>query len=272
MPPTIRLEKTRWASNEASEEMTAVVHLPEAAVIGIVGPSGVGKSTLIKAVAGGFEDLVGEAGIERSEHEGSEQVEVVYLPQETQDFLLPWASMHQHFRIASRMSCREEAWSTADSQSAMRMLGLTEDLLRKPPSQLSGGQRRRLALASGLIRGGEVLLLDEPFVGLDFDVRVMAWDALWDSVKSTSPSMRGNYRSCLLVSHGLDDLAAVCDSVIPLAAIAGIIKAGEPVEIPDYLRSLSPPERIQDRRVGEWRSEILALLTPSGNNVRHDDG
>lgn len=125
--------------------------LPDAGVVCLWGPSGCGKTTLLRLLAGLEKPSAGQV-------EGSGRVSMVFQ----EDRLLPWLSALENVTLTG-----------AEESRARRMLadlGLTEDEIMALPQHLSGGQQRRVALARALVADSDLLLLDEPFNGLDEDV------------------------------------------------------------------------------------------------------
>ena len=126
-------------------------HLPERGVVCLWGPSGCGKTTLLRLLAGLLRPTAGEVRV-------PEKTAVVFQ----EDRLLPWCSALENVALP-----------TGDCDAAAAMLdrmGLTA-LRDKLPSQLSGGEQRRVALARALVMPSELLLLDEPFTGMDEETR-----------------------------------------------------------------------------------------------------
>ena len=119
--------------------------------------SGIGKTTLLRLIAGLEKPTSGEIRL------GGR---VTYLFQE--DRLLPWLNLLDNLTLIG-----------ADRQRALRVLesvGLED--AEKFPDELSGGMRRRAAIARAICAGGEILLLDEPFTGLDAGLRGRSAEAL----------------------------------------------------------------------------------------------
>lgn len=118
----------------------------------LMGGSGVGKTTLLHVLA----------GLKQPEHGSIGDFEK-----------LKCAVMFQEDRLLEHLSARQNVELVSDAQQAERWLkavGL-EDKSASRPSELSGGQRRRVALARCLAFGGRVLLLDEPFTGIDTELK-----------------------------------------------------------------------------------------------------
>lgn len=134
--------------------------LPESGITVLHGPSGCGKTTLLRVLAGLTQPQMGDI-------EGLCPAATAFLFQE--DRLLPWRTVQQHLTDVLPKDSRNQAsrW--------LELVELTgeEDSF---PAALSGGMRRRLALARCLALGGERYLLDEPFSGVDLPraLRIMA--------------------------------------------------------------------------------------------------
>ena len=131
----------------------------------LAAPSGRGKTTLLRLIAGLEKPDSGEIRL------GGR---VAYLFQE--DRLLPWLTAEENLTLIG--ASREQALTALES------VGL--DCADKLPRELSGGMRRRLAIARTICLGGEILLLDEPFSGLDPVSREKAATALDDKFRNAA--------------------------------------------------------------------------------------
>ncbi|OYU44272.1 MAG: hypothetical protein CFE44_13840 [Burkholderiales bacterium PBB4] len=130
--------------------------------IAVMGPSGCGKSTLLRRLVSiSAPGQVDEGNVHR---EGT----CCYLPQESRDCVLPWKSVRQVL--------------SSDLASALGLGGVMDNF----PSELSGGQLRRLALGQILSLQRQILVLDEPLTGLDKDIRENAIRVILNSLSSTS--------------------------------------------------------------------------------------
>lgn len=121
--------------------------------IAVMGESGRGKTTLLRLLAGFIQPTSGS--IERSE---KERPALVFQ----EDRLLPWYSAYKNVSIPACPGC--------DPEAILKDMELSESL-HKLPKELSGGMQRRVAIARALAFRGDPLLLDEPFKGLDADMR-----------------------------------------------------------------------------------------------------
>ena len=175
--------------------------------VAIVGPSGCGKSTLLNVVAGllpptsGRVRVLGEAlaGLNRR---------ATYMFQ--QDALLPWKDVRENVALGLTLAGvrRKAAQERADVWLAR--VGLAP-FAHHFPSQLSGGMRKRVAMAQNWIIDREILLMDEPFSALDVHTRQSMEGellALWDETRKT----------VVFVTHDLEEAIALADEVVVLSA------------------------------------------------------
>lgn len=164
-------------------------------VVAVVGRSGVGKSTLLHAIAG----LVPS--------EGQRQVPA-RLGLVFQNYaVFPWLTVRGN--VAFGLHGRPAAERRAIVDSFLALVGLT-DKAERYPDQLSGGQVQRVALARALATDPELLLLDEPFGALDASTRekMQAWFLdIWGVAR----------KSALLVTHSIEEAVFLADRVTVLA-------------------------------------------------------
>lgn len=125
--------------------------LPDTGAIALMGPSGAGKTTLLRLIGGLLQPISGEI-------ENIEGKKISFLFQE--DRLLPWATAEKNAALSSDL---EEAryW--------LEQMEIENAALY--PHEMSGGMQRRVALARAMAFGGDILILDEPFKGLDEELR-----------------------------------------------------------------------------------------------------
>lgn len=163
----------------------------------LFGKSGCGKSTLLNVLAGLVEPDAGSID-GRPCRDYSKGTRIAYLFQE--DRLLPWVDALENVRAAAH----------TDAETARRWLldmGLQPGDLSKLPGQLSGGMKRRVAIARALAYGGDLLLLDEPFRGLDEARRAELMGILKDMLAG---------RRMILVTHDMHEARSLCGQIIML--------------------------------------------------------
>jgi ABC-2 type transport system ATP-binding protein len=168
-------------------------------VLGIIGPNGSGKSTLLACAAGLVRAESGELAWKTHIVDGESRREVVFF---MPDGISPWAEHRVHAVIAIWRSLAGR--TDAEARDRVRALSL-DGLLARTVRELSKGERKRLLIALALLAAQPVLLLDEPFDGLDLR-------QLRDVAKLLRAEARvGGGRTIVLSLHQLADAPQVCD-------------------------------------------------------------
>ncbi|MEO9383585.1 ABC transporter ATP-binding protein [Chromobacterium phragmitis] len=175
--------------------------------LALVGPSGCGKSTLLNLAAGLQTPDSGQVTVNGRPLAGLNR-DAGYMQQV--DTLLPWKSVLDNVALglALRGVKKEEAQRRA--RHWLQTVGLAADADRHP-AQLSGGMKKRAALAQMLITEPPILLLDEPFSALDAQLRQEMGAEL-------VRLMQNRNRSVLLITHDLQEAIALADRVAVLSA------------------------------------------------------
>lgn len=187
----------------------------------LIGPTGCGKSTVLSLVAGLTRPSEGRILIDDAPVLGTDP-RAGFMFQT--DAVFPWKTVLANiaagprFRGAGR---REAALLARDWVQRVGLSGFEHYF----PYQLSGGMRKRVALAQTLINGPRILLLDEPFSGLDAQTRqIMSAEllGLWEGLGS----------SVLMVTHDLEEAIALADTVVVLTAGPATVKKEFTVDLP----------------------------------------
>jgi NitT/TauT family transport system ATP-binding protein len=189
----------------------------EGEFVSLVGPSGSGKSTILRAISGLHAPLAGKVEL------GLPAAEVGFLFQD--DALLPWRTARDNVALGLRLRGKAVGEARDEAAEWMARLGL-KGLELRYPRQLSGGQRKRVALAQVLALKPRLLLMDEPFASLDAIVRHRVTQDLLDWVEREGIAV-------LLVTHDLEEAQALSD-VVNLLSRGPRARIGHryPVEIP----------------------------------------
>lgn len=191
-------------------------------IYGVIGPSGCGKTTLLNLIQGFLQPDAGEIAL------FSDRISAVF--QESR--LLPWYTVYQNIALAARRPVGRE-----EVEALLRRLCMPGELDSLPGS-LSGGMARRVALARALLSESDILLLDEPFKGVDM--------ACKRQCEKTLQALSGG-RLTLLVTHDPGEAAALCDTAI--------LVGGSPLRLRRTLR-IDPQSR--GRSAEELRRLMLA--------------
>jgi len=165
----------------------------------VLGPSGCGKTSLLTIMAGLDADFSGEL-------HGFQAGSMSYVFQE--DRLLPWLSARENVAFALR-SVMEPALASAVAGDALRAVGLA-DHVESRPAALSGGMRRRVALARAFAYPSEMLLLDEPFSSLDLRTRIAVMD-LFLGLRASDG------RGAIVVTHDVREAIYLGDRIVTLS-------------------------------------------------------
>lgn len=184
-------------------------------ILGVVGPSGSGKSVLLREIVGLDRPTEGEIRFPYFEEEGREpRLGVMFQDGALFSNLTVLenveAPLREHTRFSSEL--RQEI-----AGLKLAMAGLGADAHHKKPAQISGGMRKRAAVARALALDPELLFLDEPTAGLD-PIGAENFDRMTEGLA------RSLGLTVFLVTHDLDTLHAICDRVAVLygGAVAAI--------------------------------------------------
>jgi NitT/TauT family transport system ATP-binding protein len=194
----------------------------------VVGPTGCGKSTTLSLVAGLEPASAGQVRIDGAPVTGIDP-RVGFMFQT--DAVFPWKTVLANVAAGPLFRGRPRREVLRDAREWVRRVGLAgfEEHL---PHQLSGGMRKRVALAQTLINEPAILLMDEPFAALDAQTRQIMSDELLRLWELTRPSV-------VFVTHDLEEAIALADKVVVLTVGPATVKA-------EYAVDLPRPRRVQE--------------------------
>lgn len=199
------------------------LRIPHAAQVAVVGPNGAGKSTLFKAMMGLLPMTTGRLLI-HGRPAAEYRDPIAYVPQREE---VDWRFPVTVYDVVAMGRYGRRGWlrrlSVADREVISRSLERMAiwELADRPIGELSGGQQQRAFLARALAQEPHILLLDEPFTGVDIATREATLELLSD--------LRRNSVTVLVSTHDLDLAARRFDQVVLLNG--RLISAGAPEEV-----------------------------------------
>lgn len=231
----------------------ATFHIPRGTVTALVGVNGAGKSTLFKAIMGFVPASTGEIRLlGQSVKEALKSNVVAYVPQaEEVDWAFPVlvedvVMMGRYGHMGFLRRARSIDHAAVDG--ALARVGMS-DYRHRQIGELSGGQRKRVFLARALAQDGQVILLDEPFTGVDVKTE--------EQIITLLREMRDEGRVMLVSTHNLGSVPEFCDHTV---LVKGTVTAyGLTKEI--YTR-----ENLEAAFGG-----VLRHFTLGGTELHHDD-
>ena len=218
----------------------------------IVGPSGIGKTTLLKCLTGLQPITSGSARIDGVEIDGPPE-EMALVFQEYTRSLMPWLTVAKNVRLPLRHLRLSAAEREERITSALAAVGLAGAEARYP-WQLSGGMQQRVAIARAIAYRPEVLVMDEPFASVDAQTRF--------ELEDLCLRIREQFgMTILLVTHDIDEAVYLSDRVIVLGERPA--RVTEIIEI-DFG---GPRDQLETRATAafaELRTRIFGLIRKAG--------
>ncbi len=211
----------------------------------LMGPSGCGKTVLINLIAGYEKPSAGRISIDGSPVAGPGSDRLVVF-QETA--LFPWMTVYSNVTFGCQVQGLGKGETRDRAELILKKVGLYE-FRDKYPTQLSGGMQRRAELARAMINDPKIMMLDEPFRGLDAMTRQLMQEfyvGLFEEVGRTN----------LFVTHEIDEAVFLADRVVIMTFQPGTVKAEIEVDLPrprEFHMLASP-------RFMEIREQIIDLL------------
>ncbi|MGE6419385.1 ribosome-associated ATPase/putative transporter RbbA [Alteromonas macleodii] len=232
----------RYKSTTAIHNLT--LSIPAGLTVGVIGPDGVGKSTLLSLIAGERVIQKGQlqvlGGDMRDEkHRAAICSDIAYMPQGLGKNLYPTLSVEENLQFFAKLFGHNRAQRRARIDILTKRTGLYP-FLSRPAGKLSGGMKQKLGLCCALIHDPRLLILDEPTTGVDPLARSQFWSLIKD-IRKTQPNIT------VLVATAYMDEAQQFDHLIAL-------NAGE------ILASGSPRSLLSETQTSNLEAAFIALL------------
>ncbi|MFV0375147.1 ABC transporter ATP-binding protein [Microbacterium sp.] len=254
----VRLRTTALAkSYEAKNGPTPVIadltfEVREAEIACIVGPSGIGKTTLLKCLTGLQSITSGDALIDGKPIDGPPE-EMALVFQEYTRSLMPWLTVTRNVRLPLKHLRLPTAEREMRISSALEAVGL-KGAESKYPWQLSGGMQQRVAIARAIAYRPEVLVMDEPFASVDAQTRFELEDLCLRIRKDFGMTI-------VVVTHDIDEAVYLSDRVVVLGERPARVTKTIDIDFG------GPRDQITTRSLpafAELRAEILELIRAAG--------
>ncbi|MEU4562906.1 ABC transporter ATP-binding protein [Actinoplanes sp. NPDC023936] len=217
-------------------------------VVSIVGPSGAGKTTVLRVVAGLLEPTSGSVTIDGVPVTGPPAgIAVVF--QDYSRSLLPWLTVLGNVTLPLRAKGLSRADARRTATEALAAVGLG-DAARQRPRALSGGMQQRVAIARAIAYRPKLLLMDEPFASVDAQTRMDLEDLVHP--------LRDRYdMTVVLVTHDIDEAVYLSDRIVVLSPAPATVLRIIDVDLP-FPRSQTATKELA--AFGGLRREVLDLV------------
>ncbi|MEZ2127159.1 MULTISPECIES: ribosome-associated ATPase/putative transporter RbbA [unclassified Sinorhizobium] len=243
------------------------IALPAGRMVGIIGPDGVGKSTLLALIAGvriiqqGKVTVFGGDMADKA-HRTLHSGRIAYMPQGLGRNLYPTLSVFENIDFHGRLFGQGEAERRRRIDELLKATSL-DPFEDRPAGKLSGGMKQKLSLCCALIHDPDLLILDEPTTGVDPLSRGQFWDLI-NTIRGRRPNMSVLIATAYMdEAQGFDWLAAMDDGKIIAAGPTSevLAKAGETSLEAAFIALLPEEKRARHQKV------IVRPRTTSGDDV-----
>jgi len=212
----------------------------------MIGPSGCGKSTLIRLLAGFERPTEGTVKLDGQPVTGPDRDRLVVF-QETA--LFPWMTTYDNILYGPRARGEVTRETLDFAEFLLGKVGL-QDFRNKYPLQLSGGMQRRAELARAMINNPRVMVLDEPFRGLDAMTKELMWEYYSRLVEESG-------RTNFFVTTDIDEAVFLADRLLVMSNIPTQVRAVVEVDLP---RPRQLTAMVESDRANEIKREALSIL------------
>ena len=212
----------------------------------MIGPSGCGKSSLIQLIAGFDQPTSGQITIGGEPITGPGKDRLVLFQESA---LFPWMTTWDNVMYGPRARGEDAKESSEQAEFLLRKVGL-EAFRDKYPAQLSGGMQRRAELARAMINKPEVMILDEPFRGLDHMSKELMWEyyaALYEEDRNTN----------FFVTTDIDEAIFLADRLLIMTNLPTSTRSVIEIDIP---RPRNIEDMADNERANDIKTEVMTLL------------
>ncbi len=191
-PPVVRLQDVRQHYGATQALAGITLDVPAGRMVGLIGPDGVGKSSLLSLIAGARAVQAGSVQVLGGDmaskaHRDAVCPRIAYMPQGLGKNLYPTLSVEENLQFFARLFGHGGAERRRRIDELTRSTGL-HAFLQRPAGKLSGGMKQKLGLCCALIHDPDLLILDEPTTGVDPLARAQFWDLI-ERIRRQRPAM-----------------------------------------------------------------------------------
>ncbi len=212
----------------------------------MIGPSGCGKSTLIRILAGFEKPTRGTATLNGKPITGPAKDRLVVFQESA---LFPWMTTYNNIMYGPRARGEDTPEARTLAEKLLDKVGLRA-FRGKYPAQLSGGMQRRAELARAMINNPEIMILDEPFRGLD----AMSKELMWEYYARLFEESR---RTNFFITTDIDEAIFLADRMLIMTNVPMKVRAVIEVDMPRPRKLI---EMIDDDRANAVKMQALSLL------------
>ncbi|WP_249976289.1 ribosome-associated ATPase/putative transporter RbbA [Vreelandella olivaria] len=242
----------RYGQTHALKALT--LEIPAQCMVGLIGPDGVGKSSLMALIAGarklqqGALQVLG-GDMASTEHRRLTCPRIAYMPQGLGKNLYPTLTVRENLEFFGRLFGQDQQERERRIQDLTRSTGL-EAFTERPAGKLSGGMKQKLGLCCALIHDPDLLILDEPTTGVDPLSRNQFWELI-ARIRTQRPTMS------VLVATAYMDEAQNFDWLIAMDAGAVLAEG--------------PPQRLLEKTASATLEEAFIQLLPQEKRQDHHE-
>ena len=243
----------RYGATVALDDVT--IEVPARKMVGVIGPDGVGKSTMLALISGvrtvqSGKVIVFDGDVTKRSHLKGLRARVAYMPQGLGRNLYPTLSVFENIDFFGRLFGQSASQRRAKITELLTATAL-DPFEDRPAGKLSGGMKQKLSLCCALINDPDLLILDEPTTGVDPLSRGQFWDLI-NTIRARRPQMSVMVATAYMdEAQRFDWLMAMDDGkIIAHGTLQEMLdKAGEPTLEEAFIALLPEQKRAQHQKV-----------------------
>ncbi|WP_237370986.1 ribosome-associated ATPase/putative transporter RbbA [Rhizobium sp. SL42] len=257
-----RLEGVSLSYGRAPALAAISLDIPAGCMVGLIGPDGVGKSSLLSLVAGAHAIQAGRITVlggdmASARHRRRICPRIAYMPQGLGKNLYPTLSVFENVEFFGRLFGQDRREREARIATLLKSTGL-QDFADRPAGKLSGGMKQKLGLCCALIHDPDLLILDEPTTGVDPLSRRQFWQLI-DGIRNARPGMSVVVATAYMVEAGRFDWLVTMDA-------GRVLATGTPQEILARTGAATLDAAFVALLPEERRGRFTAVSIPARNN------